>query len=165
MGQIDDDEPGVELVRIATAEGLARVLSGMADAPAPSAEETAQMRFGMIAELLAAETEDELWKELPTWSSKDVLGRTFRLEDVHAWASKFTDRDTGARGAFLSCRAIDVETGEVGIFNTSAARLAAKIGWYYLHGKLPVTLTVIKRTETADGYAVLDAERVEAPVA
>jgi hypothetical protein len=153
-------DESVELVVAPTAEALAEVLAGMRDAPEPSAEEQAQTRLGIILEMLAAETEDDLWRELPTWSSKDSVGATFKIVEVHAYRSKFKDNQ-GHQGGFLACRAVNLSSGEVGILNTGAARLAARIGWYKLNGRLPVTVTVVERGETADGYTILDAELVD----
>lgn len=150
------DDAGSELELVApTAEALAEVLSGMREAPELSDDDRERMRFSIIAELLAAETEEELWRELPTWSSKDVVGQTFEIRDAHAYRSK-----KGA-GGFLACSALNLETGELGIFNTGAMRLAARIGWYKLHGRLPVRLTIVVRSTTADGNTILDAELVQ----
>jgi hypothetical protein len=153
-------EESVELVVAPTAQALAEVLAGMREAPEPSAEEQARIRFGIIAEMLSAETEDDLWRELPTWSSKDSVGETFRVEEVHAYRSKYKDQQ-GQSGGFLACRAVNLTTGEVGILNTGAARLAARIGWYKLNDRLPVTVTIVERGKTADNFTILDAELVD----
>lgn len=155
MATAPKTDPGVELVRTDDAESLAMVLAGMGEVEVSSPEEAQATRFAMIAELLAAETEDELWRELPTWSSKDYVGAAFEIHDARAWRSKFADA-----GGFLSCPSVNLATGEQGILNTGAGRLAARIGWYKLHGKLPVKLEIVERSKTADGYSILDAKLV-----
>lgn len=153
------DTSSVELVVADDAETLAQILAGMAETEKPSAEQAQETRFEIIAGILSAETEDELWKELPTWSSKDIVGRSYEIVDAHAFRSKFVGPD-GTVGGFLACRAIDLETGEQGILNTGAMRLAARIGWYKLKGLLPVSLKVVVRSTTADGFKILDGELV-----
>lgn len=153
----NDEGSSTELVLAPTAKDLAEVLAGMTEAPEATAEEQQAIRFGIISEMLAAETEDELWRELPTWSSKDSLGEVFQILEVHAYRSKFTGQD-GSKGGFLACKAVKLSTGELGILNTGAMRLCARIGWYHLHGKLPVKLEIVKKGETSDGYSILDAE-------
>ena len=152
-------EPSVELVATDDAETLAKILAGMQEAETPSKEAAQETRFQIIAGILSAETEDELWKELPTWSSKFVVGESFRIVDAHAFRSKFEGED-GSKGGFLACRAINLATGEQGILNTSAMRLAARIAWYKLNGRLPVKLTVVQKGETDRGFPILDAELV-----
>lgn len=151
------ETPGFELELATTPNELAELLAGLRDAPEQTAEEAQAMRYGIIAEMLAAATEEDLWRELPTWSSKEVIGDTFEIRDVAAYRSKFKGQD-GTTGGFLACRAINTATGEVGILNTGAARLAARIAWYKLHDKLPVRITVVERAKTADGYVIVDAE-------
>jgi hypothetical protein len=155
------DEPGTELVAIETPSQLAAFLAGMTEAPEPTPEEQAAIRLAIVQEMLESPTEADLWRELPTWSSKEAVGRVFMVTGpIRGIRSKFVNQD-GVRGAYLSCRAVDVGSGELGIFNTSAMRLCGRIGWYYQHGRLPVTLEIVKRGETADGYPILDAELVE----
>ena len=155
-----NESPSVELVKADDAQTLAEVLSGMAEVEQVTPEEQQEIRFRMIAELLSAETEDDLWKELPTWSSKDAIGVEFEITDAHAWRSKFGATDGEAPGGFLACNATRMDTGEVGILNTGAMRLAARIGWYKIHGRLPVRIRIVERSKSANGYPILDAELV-----
>jgi hypothetical protein len=174
---VADDEPAGELVLVSP-DKLAQVIAGMTEID--TSEAIAQTKYRIVAEMLAAETEDELWTELPTWSSKNNVGRTFEITDVRGvFQSRYADAETGLAGGFLACSAVavdgangspDPETGEitassepgtVGILSTSALRLAGRIGWYHQHGKLPVKLMVVKRGENARGFPILDAEKLD----
>lgn len=170
----DDDAGELVLVK---ADRLAEVIAGMTELD--TSEAITQTRYRIVAEMLAAETEDELWQELPTWSSKHNVGKTFTITDVRGvFKSRYPDAETGVAGGFLACSVVAVDganaspdddgvigepadAGTVGILSTSALRLAGRIGWYYTHGKLPVTLTIVKRGESSDGYPILDAEKID----
>jgi len=167
-------ETGEELVLVSS-DKLAEVIAGMTEID--TSEALVQTKYRIVAEMLAAETEEELWKELPTWSSKSNIGKTFEITDVRGvFKSRYPDPDTGLAGGFLACSAVavdgangspDPETGEigetsepgtVGILSTSALRLAGRVGWYHQHGKLPITLTIVKRGESSGGFPILDGE-------
>ena len=153
-------DTGIELVQFTDAKQFAELLSGLAKAAEPTEEEMEAMRFTIVYEMAAAGTEADLWREMETWSSKDVIDRAFEIKDARAWRSKFTT-ESGKAGAFLSCPAVDLETGELGILNTSAMRLCGRIGWYKIHGLLPVQLRIVKVTETARGFPVLDGRLLQ----
>lgn len=154
------ESESVELVPADQAEQFAAVLAGLAETDAAETS-TQDMKYQMVMEMLSAETEQDLWKELPRWSTKSSVGMSFEIRDARAWKSKIVQED-GQTGAFISCPAVNLETGEMGILNTSALRIAGRIGWYKLHGKLPVSVTVIEKGTTAKGYPILDLELVEA---
>lgn len=173
MSELQNEASG-ELVLVKTSE-LAAVIAGMAEVE-PTTATAQETRYRMVTEMLAAETEEDLWTELPTWSSKDNIGKTFRIDDVRGVFRSRFDGD-GATG-FIACSAVDVlgdanakvgddekratAAGEAGVFSTSAVRLAARIGWYEQHNAFPVTLRVVKRSETPEGYPILDAVKVDA---
>ena len=154
------DEPSMELVAVTDVDTFASFLAGMVEAPEPTVEDRATLRFSIIREILHAENEEEMWRELPTWSSKDVVDRVYRVLDARAIRSSI-ENDEGIHGSFLSCRAIDLETGELGILNTSALRLCGRIGWYYLHDDLPKVIRVVSLGTSSRGYPILDGRRVE----
>lgn len=164
MAKDEQEEGGsVELVTIESPEQIARLLAGLQEFEQSEEEATArgqEAAYEIVMQMLAAETEEELWRELPRWSSKDCVGETFRITDARPWRSKYKGAN-GTQGAFLSCSAVNVATGELGIVNTSAMRIAGRILWYKLHDRLPVTLTFTKVGETAAGYTILDAELAE----
>lgn len=137
---------------------IADLFSGLQEYELPKADPN-QVTRDVMLQILAAKDEDELWGELPTWSTKDNVGRVYKILGGSIYPSRFT-RDDGTKGAFLACRAVDVESGELGILNTSAARVAAKILWHARHEKLPIELRIVKRGESSNGYAIIDCERL-----
>ena len=170
------EQPSEELALLSL-DNLPGVIAGMTELD--SASSLMETKARIVAEMLAAETEEQLWTELPTWSSKHNVGKTFQITAVRGvFQGRFEDPDTGTKGGFIACSAVAVdganpspdENGEIGepspagtsgILSTSALRLAGRIGWYHMHDKLPVTLTIVKRGETAQGYPILDAELVK----
>ncbi len=160
-----EEEMSVELVRTDDAVEVAHALAGLADFEPQVQQSTEDARLDIVMQMLSAETEEDLWKELPRWSSKDSIGKTFRVTDARLWKSKFVN-ESGKQGAFLSCPAVDLETGEVGILNTSAIRLASRILWYKMHGGLfPLEIEIVSMGDTAKGYPIIDARKLEGAVA
>ena len=151
-------ETGEELVLVDSGK-LAEVIAGMTEVD--STADAMQTRYRIVAEMLAAETEEELWRELPTWSSKTSVGESFEIGEIRGvFKSRYPDPETGLSGGFLACSAIKLDTGEAGIFTTSALRIAGKLGWYHQHGKLPVKVEIVKRGESSAGFDILDVELV-----
>lgn len=140
---------------------IAAVFSGAADYE-PAGVDAQQVTLAIFEQLAAAGSEEELWAEPTTWSSKDSIGRVFAFgPSGQIWPSTYTDADTKRKGAFLSVEAVDVETGEKGIFNTSSPRIAARLAWYARQPKgMPITLRVVERAKSSQGYPILDLERV-----
>lgn len=165
----DVEEIGGELELVST-DRLAEVIAGMTEIDA--AADVTRTKYRIVAEMLAAETEEELWQELPTWSSKNNVGHSFEITEIRGvFKSRYPDPETGLAGGFLACSAVAIdgavgaegqtaEAGEVGIFTTSALRLAGRIGWYHQHGKLPVKLAIVKRGESSGGFPILDGEKL-----
>lgn len=167
---LEGDEIGNELELVDT-DRLAEVIAGMTEIDATA--DITKTKYRIVAEMLAAETEEELWQELPTWSSKNNVGRSFEIRDIRGvFKSRYPDPETGTAGGFLACSAIALDDGargpegetatkgEVGIFTTSALRLAGRIGWYHQHGKLPIRLLVVERGKSSGGFSILDAEKI-----
>lgn len=170
-GQEEEVELGTDLELVGT-DRLAEVIAGMTEID--SAADVTKTKYRVVAEMLAAETEEELWQELPTWSSKNNVGRSFEITEIRGvFKGRYPDPETGLAGGFLACSAIALdegavgaegqtaEKGEVGIFTTSALRLAGRIGWYHQHGKLPIKLTVVQRGQSSGGFAILDGEKID----
>ena len=152
-------ETGEELVLVDSGK-LAEVIAGMTEVD--SKADLLQTRQRIVAEMLAAETEEELWQELPTWSSKTSLGEQFEITDIRGvFKSRYPDPDTGIAGGFLACSATKLDTGEVGIFTTSALRIAGKLGWYHQHGRFPVKVEIVKRGESSGGFDILDVDKID----
>lgn len=163
-------ETGEELVLVDSSK-LAEVIAGMTEVD--SKADLLQTRQRIVAEMLAAETEEELWSELPTWSSKNNVGRSFEITEIRGvFKSRYPDPETGIAGGFLACSAVALEGaitaegeltegGSTGILSTSALRIAGKLGWYHQHGKFPVTVEIVKRGESSNGYDILDVEKID----
>lgn len=174
---LDDDmqtQPSAELV-LQSPEKLAEVISGMTEVD--SSQTLVETRFRIVAEMLAAETEDDLWTELPSWSSKENVGRQFLIGEIRGvFQSRYPDPETGLRGGFLACSAVSLDgkavsrgadgeltqavQGQSGIFTTSALRIAGKLGWHSQHDKLPLSVEVVERTKSAEGFPILDIEKL-----
>lgn len=153
--------PTTKIVKLdnSQVEKVAAMFAGLTEMDVPEVD-AAAVTQSIIEQMLSAETEEEMWAELPTVSTKDAVGRSFEILGGNIYASKFTGQD-GRKGAFLACRAVDLDTGEQVILNTSAARIAGRILWYVYRapGATP-RLRIVKKGESTQGYAILDAERV-----
>lgn len=156
--EIVDEPLGLD----AAVERIAAVFSGAVDYE-PVSVDAAAVTQAIFEQTAMAETEEDLWREPTTWSSKDHVGELFAFSPRgNIWPSTYTDANTKRKGAFLSVEATHVETGETGIFNTSSPRIAARLAWYARKGKLPIVLRVVERSKSSQGYPILDLERPEA---
>lgn len=139
---------------------IAAVFTGAADYE-PAGVDAQAVTLAIFERMAAAGTEDDLWREPTTWSSKESVGMVFAFgPGGQIWPSSITNAETKRKGAFLSVEAVDVESGEQGIFNTSSPRIAARLAWYARNGAMPVTLRVVERAKSSQGYPILDLERV-----
>ena len=152
----ESPDSGVDLVKVESSK-LAEVISGMSEFEVENTTSAEETGYRIMAEIMAAESEDEMWKDLPTWSSKNSVGMVFKIGEIRGvFKSKFPDPDTGKSGAFLACTATDTESGELGVFTSSAIRVCARLGWYHEHDAFPVVVEVIKKGETDKGFPILD---------
>lgn len=107
--------------------------------------------------ILTADSEADAFAELPTVSTKDAVGHIFLVRDLRVFRSRYN----GGEGGFVACDAVDVETGEEVILNTSAAKIGAKLIWLKMHDALPREVRIKELAgETAAGFKVLDIETV-----
>ncbi len=114
----------------------------------------------ILNRLLFAKDEEELNAEVVTWSSKDCVGRSFRVFPAgRLWPSNFLSKETGRKGAFLSMQAMDADSGEVGVLNTSSPYIAAKVIWYARNGQLPAVFQIVVRGTSSGGFDILDVEK------
>jgi hypothetical protein len=156
---LEGEEIGSDLELVET-DKLAEVIAGMTEID--SAASAMQTRHRIVAEMLAAETEEELWTELPTWSSKNSVGEQFEIDAIRGvFKSRYPDPETGIAGGFLACSATKLSTGEAGIFSTSALRIAGKLGWYHQHGKLPVKVEIVEKGQSSEGFPILDVAKID----
>ncbi|MGH2998878.1 MAG: hypothetical protein ACRDNM_06215 [Gaiellaceae bacterium] len=136
------------------------VLTGASEYEIPDAD-TSAIAEEQLNKLLFAESEEELLAEVPTWSSKDVVGKAFRIFPAgRLWPSKYVSR-SGRKGAFLSVQATEAESGEMGVFNSSSPRIVGKLVWYAKHSQLPANFQVVKIGETSNGFDLLDIDRID----
>jgi len=149
---------GAEVVPVQQGN-LLDVLSGKAplEVVGPSKREVTAR---IIRDMLSAKTEEELWAETPTFSSKNLVGEVVEVTGVcGVYESRFDDSETGEKGWFVCFDAVRLMTGEVGILTSSAARICGRIGWYYDHGMLPQRFEIVERGETAGGFKILDVDK------
>lgn len=138
------------------------VLSGAVAYELPEAD-SSQISEDILNRLLFAEDEQALTAEVPTWSSKDHVGRVFRILPAgRLWPSKIVNKTTGRKGAFASIQAIDPQTGEMGVLNTSSPYIVGKLAWYAAHGMLPADFEITVRGTSSNGYDILDVEKLAA---
>lgn len=153
-------EASQALEKVST-DQLAQVLSGLGEGEITSTSTAEEVSYRIISEILNAESEEEMWRELPVWGSKDSIGKTFEVHGIRGvFRSKF-DNPNGNKG-YVAASVVDTETGEAGVLTTSAVRVGARLGWYHQQGAFPVTVQVIKRGETGEGYPILDLAKVDA---
>ncbi len=117
----------------------------------------AEITQRIVAEMLLAQTEEELWQEVPTWSSKSSVGEVFEIGDVRGvYESRFEDSETGEKGWFVCFDVVRLLTGEIGVLTSSSARICGRVGWYYDHGQLPQRFEIVSRGQSAAGFDLLD---------
>ena len=92
---------------------------------------------------------------------KSTVGVVYEVKGLRGvYPSKFTDGD-GEQGTFVAWEAVNLLTGELGILNTSAMRINRKLAWYHDHNAFPVRVEVVKRGESANGFEILDIDKVD----
>jgi len=149
---------GAEVVPVAQGR-LLDVLSGKA-AIEQIRPTKAEVSARIVADMLLAESEEDLWRETPTWSSKGHVGQVFEITGVRGvYESRFEDSDTGEKGWFVCFDAVNLLTGEVGVLTSSSARICGRVGWYYDHGKLPQRFEIVTRGQSAGGFDILDVDK------
>lgn len=134
---------------------LLDVLAGKASLETASASKK-EITARIVSDMLSAQTEEDLWREIPTWSSKASVDTTFEITDVRGVYESRITNDDGEKGWFVCFDAVNLETGEVGILTSSAARICGRVGWYYDHGMLPQRFEIVTRGESAGGFPILD---------
>lgn len=152
------EEVGDELVPVQRGR-LLDVLAGELDLEFVAAD-AAEIGRRMAAEAKTIESEDDLWAETPTWGTKSNVGFEYEIRGLRGvYPSKFTS-EAGEQGRFVAWEAVRLETGELGILNTSAMRINRKLAWYHDHDAFPVRVEIVKRGESANGFEILDIDKV-----
>lgn len=151
-------EAGTELVPVQRGQ-LLDVLAGKLDIEFVAAD-AAEIGRRMAAEAKGIATEEDLWRETPTWGTKSNVGFEFEIKGLRGvYPSKFSNDDTGEKGQFVAWEAVNVLTGELGVLNTSAMRINRKLAWYHDHDAFPVKVEIVKRGESANGFDILDIDK------
>lgn len=151
-------EAGTELVPVQRGQ-LLDVLAGELDIEFVAAD-AAEIGRRMAAEAKGIATEEDLWRETPTWGTKSNVGFEFEIKGLRGvYPSKFASDDTGEKGQFVAWEAVNVLTGELGVLNTSAMRINRKLAWYHDHDAFPVKVEIVKRGESANGFDILDIDK------
>jgi hypothetical protein len=144
----------------APADVLAAVLAGAAEYE-PASVDAAEVTEQIIAQMLAAQSEDELYAEPTTWNSKHVVGQVFVFGPSGQINKSSIVGENGRRGVFLSVEATDPESGETGIFNTSSPRIIGRLAWYSRNRGLPKLLKVVEHGRSSSGFVILDVIRTD----
>lgn len=156
--QVVQEATGGELVPVAQGQ-LLDVLAGDLDIEFVAAD-AAEIGRRMAAEARSIASEEDLWAETPTWGTKSNVGVEFEIKGLRGvYPSKFTDGE-GEQGKFVAWEAVNLLSGELGILNTSAMRINRKLAWYHDHNAFPVKVEVVKRGESANGFDILDIDKV-----
>lgn len=147
-----------ELVPIPKGD-LLKVLSGQIDISLVKVD-GAEMARRLAAEAMKAESEEDLNRSVPTWSTKAHVGEVFKIIGLRGvYPSKFRNADTDEKGQFVSWGAVNLLDGEIGVLNTSSGRINATLGWYYDHGLLPQDFEIVVVAQSTDSFDVLGVEK------
>lgn len=109
----------------------------------------------IVRRILAANSADAAMRELPVWHAKEVVGAALELRSVRWYPSTVAN---GPR-VFAAVEAVDLNTGEIGVFTTSAYKQLAKLVVLTREKAFPrqVRNTTTSRP-TAAGFYPLDFE-------
>lgn len=149
-----EKEASVELV---PREQIDSMVAALVSGEGIEYADPSEIQAAIVARILSAETETEAFGEAETWSSRDLVGVPFEVYTVRIFRSRFGEQG----GGFVAADVTRLDTGERGILTTSAAKVAARLLWLYLHDALPRKVVVRElETETASGYKPLRLESV-----
>lgn len=152
------EESAGELVPVPKGR-LLEVLAGEVDIEYIAAD-AAEIGRRMAKEAQSIESEEDLWKEVPTWGTKSNVGFEFEIRGLRGvYPSKFAKDDGSEQGQFVAWEAVNLVSGELGILNTSAMRINRKLAWYHDHAAFPVKVEIVKRGESANGFDILDIDK------
>lgn len=141
-----------ELVLVSDPEEMIAVLTGAAEVKEHDPAETSA---AIIRAILTAETAEDAMKDAAIYNTEDLVGVPFTVNDVKVAKSKY---GKDGRGGYLICYIVRHDTGEVCIFTTSSAKVAARILWFQMHSMLPASFKVRAPIETGSGFTVYDVE-------
>lgn len=103
----------------------------------------------IVAQLLAAETIDDLNAPWDGTSGRNLAGKRLQVRGVSARRSTFE----GGTGIFLVADAVDAKTGERAVFTTSALAVVLQLAQAYKRGMFPLLAeVVVAERPTARGF-------------
>jgi hypothetical protein len=112
----------------------------------------------IASEIMDSPDLEAAFADKPTWSARDVIGYAFELRGLHLNLSQY---DKGSP-VYAAVDAVDLNTGEVGVLNTSAAKHLAKLYVMERDHRFPVRVRISQSARpTAAGYYPLDFELVQ----
>ncbi len=115
----------------------------------------------IMQDTLSAKSEEDLWKEVTTWSTKGPVGGGFEVTGFRGlYPGRYVNED-GRRGWFACFEATQLFTGEIGILTTSSSRIVGKLGWYAEHDRFPVKVEVVVRGQSGGGFDILDVDKAD----
>ena len=147
-------ETSTDVAVIEDPEQMAAVLAGLQEMEVQDASE---FNAAQILRILTADTEEEAFHETQAYSSEDLIDVPLEVYAAKLLPSQFNN----GKGAFVAADIVRLDTGERCILTSSASRVAARICWLQIHGKLPrrVVVTVLSE-QTARGFRLLGLELV-----
>lgn len=103
----------------------------------------------IVAQLLAAETIDDLNAPWDGTSGRNLAGKRLTIRGISARPSSFE----GGAGIFLVADAVDAKTGERAVFTTSALAPVIQLAQAYKRGLFPLLVEiVVAERPTARGF-------------
>lgn len=146
------DQPGTSLAQNDTAEVaayspelVAKVRELVADIP-DNSDSGAE---AIVAQLLAAETIDDLNAPWDGTSGRNLAGKRLTVRGVSARPSSFE----GGAGIFLVADAVDAKTGERAVFTTSALAVVIQLAQAHKRQMFPLLVeVVVAERPTARGF-------------
>lgn len=112
-------------------------------------DEAGNAMENIIGAILAATSPEDLDKPWDASGAEKLAGRTLMITALTRRPSDFR---TGL-GVFLVVHYGDMETGEAGVFTTSATSIIAQLARAYVAGWLPLAVQVVVAARpTGDGY-------------
>lgn len=123
------------------------LLAGL-DLPDPG--DSADIAARIFAQLVQAQSDDELFADATTVAAKDLIGSVFTLRDIRVMPSELPDSDFPF---YLLLDTVDLNGGGELIINTGAPRLMAIALNLKQRGELPRDLELVAQREGKPGQS------------
>lgn len=113
----------------------------------PAAEDEEQMMRALATRILSATEIDEIFADLSTTATRDLIGKPIVIRDAMVRKSELED----ASGTYMLLDCIDSETGEQFTANTGASQIMFTVWGCKLHGLLPIEVIVREAAKAKAG--------------